>query len=84
MKKLVALLTALMMLVVALPVVASAEADAWDAWADIDTSEHVVITYMTTGDIPTDRTEEILAKVNEILTEKVNAELEIRWIEWTE
>ena len=85
MKKLVALLTALMMLVAALPVIASAEeADAWDAWADIDTSEHVVITYMTTGDIPTDRTEEILAKVNEILTEKVNAELEIRWIEWTD
>ena len=26
----------------------------WDeAWADVDTSEHVVINYMTTGDAPT-------------------------------
>ena len=74
MKKLIALLVAMLMLVTALPVMAESA---------IDTSEHVVITYLVTGDVPTDRTEEVLAKINEILTEKVNAELEIRWIEWT-
>lgn len=77
MKKLVALLVAMMMLTAMLPVMAMAD-------STIDTSEHVVITYLVTGDIPTNRTEEVLAKINEKLTEKVNAELKIRWIEWTD
>ena len=77
MKKLVALLVAMMMLTAMLPVMAMAD-------SAIDTSEHVVITYLVTGDIPTNRTEEVLAKINEKLTEKVNAELKIRWIEWTD
>lgn len=52
---------------------------------EIDTSDHVVITYMTTGDKPTNgKTEEMLKKLNEVLTEKVNAELEIYYIEWTD
>ena len=51
----------------------------------IDTSEHVVITYMVTGDKPTNTaTDEMLAKLNEILTTKVNAELEIYYIGWTD
>ena len=79
MKKLVALLIALTMLLACLPVMAD---DA--ATADIDTSEHVVVTYMVTGDIPTNRTNEVLALVNEKLTEKVNAELAFQWIEWTD
>ena len=57
------------------------------ASADIDTSEHVVITYMTTGDAPTqtkDRYEEMMAELNKILTEKVNAELDIYFIPWTD
>lgn len=73
MKKLVALVMALLMVISCVP-----------AMAEIDTSEHVVITYMVTGDIPTNRTEEVLAKINEKLTEKVNAELAIQWIEWTD
>ncbi|MGN1020697.1 MAG: extracellular solute-binding protein, partial [Aristaeellaceae bacterium] len=77
MKKLVALLVALMMFATMLPVMAMAD-------SAIDTSEHVVITYLVTGDPPTNRTDEVLAKINEILTEKVNAELKIRWIEWTD
>lgn len=77
MKKLVALLVALMMFATMLPVMAMAD-------SAIDTSEHVVITYLVTGDPPTNRTEEVLAKINEKLTEKVNAELKIRWIEWTD
>ena len=77
MKKLVALLVALMMFATMLPVMAMAD-------SAIDTSEHVVITYLVTGDPPTNRTEDVLAKINEKLTEKVNAELKIRWIEWTD
>ncbi|MCR5101051.1 MAG: DUF3502 domain-containing protein [Butyrivibrio sp.] len=52
--------------------------------SDIDTSEHVVITYMTTGGKPTNgATEEMLDELNAILTEKVNAELQIYYIDWT-
>ena len=78
MKKLVALLIALTMVLACAPVVMAEEATA------IDTSEHVVVTYMVTGDIPTNRTNEVLALVNEKLTEKVNAELAFQWIEWTD
>ncbi len=76
MKKLVSLLLVAAMAIGLLPVMAMA--------TDIDTSEHVVITYLVTGDVPTNKTDEVLAKVNEILTEKVNAELAIEWIEWTD
>lgn len=58
-----------------------------DPWADVDTSEHVVITYMTTGDSPSatkEKYDEMMAKLNEILTEKVNAELDINFISWTD
>ena len=64
----------------------SASADA----AAIDTSEHVVINYMTTGDPPEAGSEkeanlnEMLDKLNAILTEKVNAELQIYYIPWTD
>ena len=75
MKKWLSLALALVMCLSLLPV---------HGEADIDTSEHVVITYLVTGDKPTDRTDEILAKFNEKLTEKVNAELQFRWIEWTD
>lgn len=62
----------------------SSVADTADA-AAIDTSEHVTITYMTTGGKPTNgATEEMLEKLNAILTEKVNAELEIYYIDWTD
>ena len=52
--------------------------------ADIDTSEHVVITYMTTGGSDEGNgNPDMFAKLNEILTEKVNAELKIYHIDWT-
>ncbi len=58
------------------------------ASGDIDTSEHVVINYMTTGDAPSgeakERLDEMMAELNAILTEKVNAELEIYYISWTD
>ena len=61
-------------------------ANVWaEKWADIDTSKHVVINYMTTGDAPTTGANpEMLAELNAILTEKVNAELNIVWISWTD
>lgn len=59
-----------------------------DPWADIDTSEHVVITYMTTGDAPSgdklERYNEMMEQLNAILTEKVNAELQTYFISWTD
>lgn len=58
-----------------------------DPWAGVDTSEHVVITYMTTGDAPSgtrEKYEEMMAQLNAILTEKVNAELDINFISWTD
>lgn len=73
MKKLVSLLLALLMVSALLPVSAGP-----------DTSEHVVITYLVTGDIPTNKTNDVLKVLNEKLTEKVNAELAIEWIVWTD
>ena len=58
--------------------------------AEIDTSEHVVINYLTTGDPPEAGTEkeanlnEMLGELNKILTEKCNAELQIYYIPWTD
>ena len=75
MKKLIAVFLTLAMLLSIVPVMAESA---------IDTSEHVKIVYLVTGDKPTNRTDEVLAKINELLTEKINAELEFRWIEWTD
>ena len=60
--------------------------DVWaEKWADVDTSEHVVINYMTTGDAPTlGANAEMLAQLNARLTEVVNAEINIVWISWTD
>ena len=67
---------------------AASTGDAWDAWSEIDTSEHVVINYMTTGDKPSGElaatTDAALAELNDILTEKINAELQIYYISWTD
>jgi len=50
-----------------------------------DLSKHVVIRYMTTGNKPTNgATEKVLEQLNAILEEKVNASLEIYYIEWTD
>ncbi|MGI6172937.1 MAG: DUF3502 domain-containing protein [Christensenellales bacterium] len=60
--------------------------DVWaETWADVDTSNHVVVNYMTTGDAPTTGANaEMLAELNKILTEKINAEINIVWISWTD
>ena len=51
----------------------------------VDVSDHVVITYMTTGDRPNNGANEAaVAELNKILNEKINAELEIYYIGWTD
>ena len=92
MKKILALLLAAVMVLSLCAVsfaedisVENAEAVWAEKWADVDTSKHVVINYMTTGDAPkTGANAEMLAQLNAILTEKVNAELNIVWISWTD
>ena len=67
--------------------VAADDASASTDSSAIDTSEHVVITYMTTGEKPTataEKYDEMMAKLNEILTEKCNAELQTYFISWTD
>ena len=51
----------------------------------IDTSKHEGINMLVLGNKPTNgRLEAMLDKLNPILTEKVNAELEFTYIEWTD
>ena len=51
----------------------------------IDTSKHEVINMLVLGNKPTNgRLEAMLDKLNPILTEKVNAELEFTYVEWTD
>lgn len=51
----------------------------------IDTSNHEVVKMLVLGNKPTNgRLEAMLKKLNEVLTEKVNAELELTYVEWTD
>ncbi len=64
-----------------------AAASSDDPWANVDTSEHVVITYMTTGETPTgtkEKYDQMMTELNKILTEKCNAELQTYFISWTD
>jgi putative aldouronate transport system substrate-binding protein len=46
---------------------------------------HIILTYMTLGNKPANSaTEDMLKQLNKILTEKVNAELEIYYIPWND
>jgi maltose-binding protein MalE len=51
----------------------------------IDTSEHQVISFLTLGNKPTNgRMEAAVEKLNEILTDEVNAEVELMYVEWAD
>lgn len=51
----------------------------------IDTSEHVTVKFVVLGNRPTNgRLEAMLEQLNPILTEKVNAELELQYVEWAD
>ncbi len=51
----------------------------------IDTSEFVKVSYVILGDKPkNDQFDNALKKVNEIMKQKINAELEWKWVEWAD
>lgn len=51
----------------------------------VDTSEHVKIKFVVLGNKPTNgQLELVMAELNKKLTEKVNAELELYWVEWAD
>ena len=51
----------------------------------IDTSKHEKVKFVVLGNRPTNgRLEAMLEKLNEILNEKVNAELELQYVEWAD
>jgi putative aldouronate transport system substrate-binding protein len=63
---------------------ANANANAKDDGA-IDTSKPVKISYVVLGDKPKNgQFEKVLDKVNVIMKEKINAELEWKWVEWAD
>lgn len=51
----------------------------------IDTSEHVTVKFVVLGNRPTNgRLELMLEELNAVLTEKVNAELDLQYVEWAD
>lgn len=51
----------------------------------IDTSEHVTVKFVVLGDRPTNgRLEAMLEQLNPILTDKVNAEIDLQYVEWAD
>ena len=51
----------------------------------IDTSSHEVINMLVLGNKPSNgRLDEVLKALNKVLTEKVNAELELTYVEWAD
>lgn len=51
----------------------------------IDTSEFQTISYVMLGDKPKNgQLEKVMDKVNAILKQKINAKLEIKWVEWAD
>ncbi len=50
-----------------------------------DTSKFVTVNYVMLGNKPTNgQFEKVMAKVNALLKQKVNANLEIQWVEWAD
>ena len=66
-KKLVSLLVALAMVLCLIPAMAeTAETTDYSSWfPGVDTSEHVVLTFLVTGNIPTNKTNDVLKVFNE-------------------
>ncbi|WP_256761967.1 DUF3502 domain-containing protein [Cohnella sp. WQ 127256] len=51
----------------------------------IDTSKFVKVSYVVLGDKPKNgQFEKVLEKVNKLMKEKINAELEWKWVEWAD
>ena len=63
------------------------QGDGNDGAADggIDTSKFETITYVVLGDKPKNgQLETVMEKVNAILKQKINAELQFKWVEWAD
>lgn len=53
--------------------------------AKVDTSNHITVKFVVLGNRPTNgRLEAMLEELNKILTEKVNAKLDIQYVEWAD
>lgn len=53
--------------------------------AGIDTSEHQSITFVVLGNKPTNgRMEAAMEKINALMTEKINADLTLQYVEWAD
>lgn len=51
----------------------------------LDTSKHVTVKFVVLGNRPTNgRLESMLKELNTVLTEKVNAELDLQYVEWAD
>ncbi len=51
----------------------------------VDTSEHVTVKFVVLGNRPTNgRLEAMLEQLNTVLNEKVNADLELQYVEWAD
>ncbi|MBW5447742.1 DUF3502 domain-containing protein [Cohnella sp. CFH 77786] len=51
----------------------------------IDTSKFVKVSYVMLGNKPTNgQFEKVMEKVNALLKQKANAELEVKWVEWAD
>ena len=82
------ILSALMALGVAMSMTACKSskptADLPDA-SKIDTSKFVTVNFVMTGDKPTNgQLEKVMAKVNDSLKKSINANLELKWVEWAD
>ena len=85
MKKLVALFLVAIMALGLVPAMAETATTDYSTWfPGVDTSKHVVLTYYVTGNVPTNKTNDVLAVFNEKLTAAINAEIQIQWIEWAD
>lgn len=61
----------------------SADAGTGEASTEIDLSEHVELTMYLVGDVP-DGVDDVYAKINEVLEEKLNCSLNVEWLSWAE
>ncbi|OCT15321.1 ABC transporter substrate-binding protein [Paenibacillus pectinilyticus] len=63
----------------------NSSAPATAAGGKIDTSEFQTISYVMLGDKPKNgQFEKVMDKINVLLKQKVNAKLEIKWVEWAD
>ena len=85
-KKLTSVLLVLIMIISCIACGMKPEKEHFIVYSDIDFGEpSTTVTYLTIGDKPTNgQTEIVIDELNKILTEKVNAKLDIYYVGWDE